>query len=328
MTRRFGREATTYLAEPLLAGIHAGDVNRLSLRALFPRFAEAEQQHGSLIRAFRARRTPPGADGAFKSLPGGLNELVDALVAALPPGTVQTDAEVVRFGKEVDGSFRVDTAAGRTFDARAVVLSGPAYVAAALLRSHDAQLADACDDIPYASIATVALAFPRHAVSHPLNGSGYVVPRAEGSAILAATWLSSKWPGRAPEGQVLLRTFVGGTRDPGALDQSDSELVARSLGAIRPVLGVRGDPLFARVYRFRRASAQHEVGHLDRMRAIEQRLAAHPGVFITGSGFRGVGIPDCVTDARATAAQLSDWIAGTRTAPEVVDNGQRSRSTG
>ena len=145
------------------------------------------------------------------------------------------------------------------------MLSTPAYVTASLVREHDAELARRCAEIPYSSIATVALAFPREAVEHPLNGSGYVVPRIEGSGILAATWLSSKWPHRAPEGKVLLRTFLGGSRDPEALEQPDSELVARSLSAIRPVLGIRGEPLLARVYRFDRASAQHEVGHLDRL---------------------------------------------------------------
>ena len=138
------------------------------------------------------------------------------------------------------------------------------------------------------------------------------MPRTESSGILAATWLSSKWPHRAPEGKVLLRTFIGGARDPEALAQSDAELVARSLAAIRPVLGIAGDPLFTRVYRFDRASAQHEVGHLERMIAIDRRLGAHPGLFLTGSGFRGVGIPDCIADARKTAVRVADWLAEIR----------------
>ena len=310
MTRRFGTEATTYLAEPLLAGIHAGDVDRLSLRALFPRFADAEQKHGSLIRAFRRQPAAPSPDGAFKSLPEGLSELVRALVRRLPPDAVQTNAEAASIAPAMSGpGFLVTTKAGATYQGRTIVLSTPAYVTATLLQNRDAELARQCAEIPYASIATVALAFPRSAIDHPLNGSGYVVPRTEGNGILAVSWLSSKWPNRAPDDWVLMRAFVGGTRDPGALDQSDATLVARSLAAISPVLGVHGDPQFSRVYRFRRASAQHEVGHLERLKAIEQRLAAHPGLFITGSGFRGVGIPDCIADARATAGQVADWLA-------------------
>jgi oxygen-dependent protoporphyrinogen oxidase len=312
MTRRFGREATTYLAEPLLAGIHAGDVDRLSLGALFPRFADAERKHGSLIRAFRRRTATPSAEGAFKSLPGGLSEMVQALVNTLPTEAVRTNAAVRQVARHSPGrAFRVEVSEGVAYECRALILSTPAYVTAPLVRDEDAELARLCAEIPYSSIATVALAFPREAVTHPLNGSGYVVPRTEESGILAATWLSSKWPHRAPAGQVLLRTFIGGTRDPGALAQSDADLVARSLAAIRRVLGISGDPLLTRVYRFDRASAQHEVGHLDRMKAIDRALSAHPGLFLTGSGLRGVGIPDCIADARATAVKVAQWIKST-----------------
>jgi oxygen-dependent protoporphyrinogen oxidase len=325
MTRRFGREATTYLAEPLLAGIHAGDVDRLSLRALFPRFAEAEQIHGSLIRAFRRRPTAPSTAGAFKSLPGGLIEMVRALAARLPPGTLHTNTVVTRAVRQPDGrGLRVELGGSQAFDCRALVLSTPAYVTASILRDYDGDLGRRCAEIPYASLATVALAFPREAVDHPLNGSGYVVPRSEGSGILAATWLSSKWPHRAPEGTVLMRTFLGGSRDPGAIGQPDAGLVARSLAAIRPVLGIRGEPLLSRVYRFDRASAQHEVGHLDRMSEIDRILAAHPGLFLTGSGFRGVGIPDCVADARATAVTVADWLRRKSSATEVTEDTRRS----
>ena len=309
MTRRFGREAATYLAEPLLAGIHAGDVDRLSIRALFPRFVEAERRAGSLIRAFRRRgAAPPSPDGAFKSLPGGLSEMVRALVKALPADAVRLNTGVTRLGVADDGSFDVAIGPSEMVHARSIVLATPAYVTAALVRDLDPDLARLCAEIPYASSGTVVLAFPRSAVAHPLNGSGFVVPRVERTGILAASWLSSKWPHRAPDDRVLLRTFVGGVRDPRALEKSDAELVTLSLAALRPLLSISGDPLLARVYRWERATAQHEVGHLDRLAAIEQALARHPGVFFTGSGFRGVGIPDCVADGRATAAQVTEWL--------------------
>jgi oxygen-dependent protoporphyrinogen oxidase len=141
-----------------------------------------------------------------------------------------------------------------------------------------------------------------------LNGSGFVVPRVERTGIMAASWLSSKWPNRAPDNYVLMRAFVGGARDPGALDRSDEELIAIAMSALRPLLGISGDPSFTRVYRFERKSAQHEVGHLDRMAAIDRRLESIPGLFLTGSGFRGVGIPDCVADARATARKVATCL--------------------
>jgi len=313
--RRFGREAVTYLAEPLLAGIHAGDVDRLSLRSLFPRFAQIEKRDGSLLRAFRrqAAHAPRNPDGVFRSLPGGLSELVRALVAALPQSAVRLNSAVtavVASRGAGGGGFRIETSSGPALDARAVVFSTPAYVTGALARGLDAELARRCEEVPYASTGTIALGFARDQVAHPLTGSGFVVPRVEGTGILAASWLSSKWPHRAPEGRVLLRTFVGGGRDPDALSRSDAELVERSLAALRPLLGIRGAPLLARVYRFDRASAQHEVGHGARLDAIERALARQPGVFVTGSGFRGVGIPDCVADARLTAARVAEYIRG------------------
>ena len=206
------------------------------------------------------------------------------------------------------GPWTVEASDGTTYSGRAMIVTSPAYVTADLLRGVDAELARLCDEIPYASSGTVALAFPRSAVAHPLNGSGYVVPRVEGNGILAASWLSSKWPNRAPDDQVLMRAFVGGARDPGALKKSDDELVAMAMAALVPMLGISGAPSFTRVYRFDRASAQHEVGHLDRMAAIDERLASRPGLFLTGSGFRGVGIPDCVADARATARKVSECL--------------------
>lgn len=307
MTRRFGREASTYLAEPLLAGIHAGDVDRLSVQALFPRFVEAERDHGSLLRAFRLRRPAASADGAFHSLPGGLSEMIRALVTAIGESRVRTGVGVAAI--EGRGPFQVRTTDGDVIQASAVILATPVYATSALTADRDETLSRLCGEIPYASAATIALAFDRDAVDHPLNGSGFVVPRAERTGLLAASWLSSKWPHRAPEGRVLLRTFVGGARDPGALDRSDQELVALSLAALKPLIGVRGQPLFTRVYRWMRANAQHEVGHLARMAAIDRALLRHPGLFVTGSGFRGVGIPDCIADARRTARAVGDCLA-------------------
>jgi oxygen-dependent protoporphyrinogen oxidase len=287
MTRRFGQEATTYLAEPLLAGIHAGDVDRLSIRALFPRLVDAERTHGSLLRAFRIRNPQSisnqqsamsHAEGAFKSLPGGLSEMVNALIVALGPANIRLNSGVDAITGH--GPFVVRTAAGVAIEAQAIVLAAPAFAASALLREHDEDLARLAGEVTYASAATVAMAFERRQVRHPLTGSGFVVPRVEHTGILAASWLSSKWPNRAPDDRVLMRTF----------------------------LGIEREPLFTRVYRWDRGNAQHEVGHLARMAAIDRALTRHPGLFLTGSGFRGVGIPDCIADGRKAGASAAAWL--------------------
>jgi oxygen-dependent protoporphyrinogen oxidase len=316
VARRFGEEAAEYIADPLLAGIHAGDADRLSMSALFPRLVEAERQAGSVIRSFRAMRVKPSPQGAFVSLPGGVMELVDALTGALAPGTLVTGARVTTLRRQ--HGFTLESAAGtvgaqtgeaRTVQARAVVLAVPAYAAGALLRSVDTTLAGLCERIPYASTATVAFGYRRDQIAHPMRGSGFVVPRVEHKALLAGTWVSSKWPGRAPLGHALLRGFLGGGRDPLRLDRTDAELIDTARAELSELLGISGEPLFARLYRWPRQSPQYEVGHRQRVASIDTRLAALPGIFVTGSGFRAIGIPDCIADGREIAAKAAEFLA-------------------
>lgn len=303
--RRFGEDAADYLAEPLLAGIHAGDAERLSLAALFPQLGDAERRAGSVLRSLRALRVRPSARGAFVSLPGGIGELVEAVAAALGPGAIRLSTRVHAVRRA--GTFTVETDSG-TLPARALILGVPAWTAGGLLRSVDATLARLCEAVPYASTATVALGYRRDQIRHPLHGSGFVVPRVEQRALLAATWVTSKWPGRAPEGCALLRGFLGGGRDPRRLEQSDEELVATAREALSEILDIDGDPLLTRLYRFPRQSPQYEVGHLQRVAAIEERLAALPGLYLTGSGFRAIGIPDCIADGRAAGARAAEHL--------------------
>ena len=304
--RRFGQEAVDYLADPLLAGIHAGDAERLSTRALFPRLLDAERVSGSVIRAFRALHVKASPRGAFVSLPGGTGELVDTLVSALEPGTISYDTQVTDVRRA--GNFVIGTGSG-TVEARAVILATPAYVTASLLRGIDTALAALCDAVPYASTATVAFGYKRDQVAHPLQGTGFVVPRIERCALLAGTWVSSKWPGRAPGGHVLLRGFLGGGRDPQRLDRSDEELIAEAREELTTLLDISGDPLFARLFRWTRQSPQYEVGHLERVAHIDQRLASIAGLYITGSGFHAIGIPDCIADGRETAASAASYLS-------------------
>ena len=305
--RRFGREALAYVAEPLLAGIHAGDVDRLSMASLFPRLVEAEREHGSVIRALHATRGGRPANGAFRSLKGGVQGLVDAIVRMLPAGALRCGARVIRI--EGNGPFSVIPASGDTLAARVVIVAAPAFVAGDLLAALDPELASLCREVRYTSTATVVLAYDRGAVRHPLQGAGFVVPRAERAiSILASTWISAKWAGRAPDGRVLLRAFVGGARNPEALERSDQALVNLAHGDLARILEITSEPLFARVYRWERANPQHEVGHQTRLAAIEARPLLETGLFLTGSGFRGLGIPDCVAEGRRAGARAAAFV--------------------
>ena len=328
--RRFGREAVDILAEPLLAGIHAGNAERLSMRALFPRLVEAERVHGSVIRGMRAvsgARAAARRDGPFRSLPDGLEALPRAIVTALPAASIRCRSAVAAITPAcADGpAARAATAAPVSSTAPASASAGgpyalqlagrapgvtadqvicalPAAATARLVGGMNEPIARLCRQLPATSTAVVALAFPRGAVAHRLDGSGFVVPRTEGAfSLLAATWISSKWPGRAPEGQVLLRGFVGGARAPELLDRSDDDLIDLVSGDLARLLGIRGAPSLTRVYRWTDANPQIEVGHLDRLARIDEHLAGLPGLRIVGAAFRGVGIPDCVAAGRAAA---------------------------
>jgi oxygen-dependent protoporphyrinogen oxidase len=305
--RRFGSEAADYLADPLLAGIHAGDAERLSVTSLFPRLVDAERRSGSVLRAFRALHMKSTGQGAFVSFPGGVQELVEGLLARLPPGIVTCSARVTDLRRTSE--YQLETAAG-LISARSVILAVPAYVAGALLHGFDTSLAALCEATPYASTATVAFGYRRDQIRHPLAGTGFVVPRVEHSALLAGTWVTSKWPSRAPDGHILLRGFLGGGRDPHRLERSDEELVEDARQELSDLLQISGMPLFARLTRWTRQSPQYEVGHQQRVARIEQGLMGIPGLFITGSGFRAIGIPDCITDGRETAALAAKFAQG------------------
>jgi oxygen-dependent protoporphyrinogen oxidase len=299
--RRFGAATVDLLAQPLIGGIHAGSVHTLSLPGLFPRLAEAERLQAKVLRWMRRTAGEAGPGGPFRSLVSGMSELVDAIHHSLPPETVRLDTPVSLVSQYRDG-WTLTTPAGR-FSCSAVILACPAYQAAALLGPIDAEASALCAATPYVSTVSVALGWPRRAVVHPLEGSGFVVARASNPVrITAATWVSSKWKNRAPGGHVLLRAYMGGAHDPSAVDEHDDTLIATAVRELSAILSITGEPTLARTYRWRRAGAQHEVGHARRLSALEGRLAVMPGMYVTGSGFRSIGIPVCVADGRAAAA--------------------------
>jgi len=206
-----------------------------------------------------------------------------------------------------DGSpkWRIKTSANETFIADAVCLALPAYVSARLLRKLDAQLASELEEIPYASSATINLAYERADIPHPLDGFGFVVPFIEKRTLLACTFSSVKFAGRAPRGQVLLRAFVGGALQPELFDLSQDELLLRVRADLRDLLGIEPAPLFAEVSKWERSMPQYHVGHLERVQRIEARVAALPGLVLAGNAYSGLGLPDCIRSGEA-AADLID----------------------
>jgi oxygen-dependent protoporphyrinogen oxidase len=301
---RLGPEAVEVVGEPLLAGIHAGDAGRLSIRATFPRLYDAASRPEGLVRGLRARRAPSEtAPPGFVSLVGGLGELVDALVAGLPAAALIPGTPVHAVRRERDG-FVAETAGGPVV-ARAVVLALPPPRAAPLVAGFSGDAAKMLAGIPFASTATVLLGYRRADVAHPLDGYGVLIPRGEGLRTTAITFSSTKLPGRAPDGHVLLRGFVGGVHDAGVLDLDDARLLAIVEGDLRGLLAIRGEPVLSRAYRWPEATPQMEVGHLERVAALDAQLARVPGLFVTGAGLRATGIPDVIADATRAASEAA-----------------------
>jgi oxygen-dependent protoporphyrinogen oxidase len=314
--RRLGAEALERVVQPLVGGIYTADPDRLSLAATMPRFLALEREHRSLILGLRRGsrgREASHASGArwslFVTLAGGMEELVTALAARLPAGAVRLRTPVAAVIPTADG-WRIQPADGPPLPAHGVVLAGPAPAMGTLVSKADPTLAARLDAIPYASSATVTLAYPRAAIRHPLDGFGFVVPRVEGRQILACTFSSVKYPGRAPAGLALLRTFIGGALQADLLAREDRALVALAEADVASLLGITGRPILSRVWRHPRAMPQYDVGHLDRVAALEARLASMPGLALAGAAYRGVGIADCVRSGEAAAEGLHASLKG------------------
>jgi oxygen-dependent protoporphyrinogen oxidase len=306
--RRLGNEAFERMAQPLLSGIYAGDAEQLSLLATFPRLREVERRYGSLTRGMLAQRrqakqaAPSGPRrSAFMSLQGGTAELIDALVAALERVELRTSTGASQVKRLDDGRFAVKTSAGDRIDADALILATPAYASAELVRPMDPALANMLNRIPYVSTATITLGYRTTDFNQQSAGRGFVIPRVENRELTAVTWATNKFAGRAPNNIALVRGFVGRAGREAVVDLPDDELLTLVRRELRDILGITAEPVVARIYRWRRALPQYNLGHLDLLKQIDDRLTALPGIALCGAAYRGVGIPDCIQSGQSAA---------------------------
>jgi oxygen-dependent protoporphyrinogen oxidase len=312
--RHFGQEMVERVAEPLLAGVYGGNAAELSVRSVLPRFAEMEREHGSLVRAtLKAKRKAAAAAGAqartggrpqplFTSLRNGMQQMVEALVGALPQSSIrlqQTELQV----RPMNDDWQVETTGGVLVDRfQEVVLAVPAPAAAAILRQFHPAFIAGLKRIQYTSSVAVALAYDE-AVLPP--GHGFLVPRSEGRKIMACTFVHKKFPHRAPEGKKMLRCFFSSSRMPDLLSYSDEALQQIARQELREILGLTAEPTFARTFRWERAMAQYETGHLDRVAEMEKVLVATPAFHLIGNSFYGIGVPDCIKTARQAVERIT-----------------------
>jgi oxygen-dependent protoporphyrinogen oxidase len=317
----YGREVNEYLAQPMVAGVYGGAPESLSISAVMPRMVELERRFGSVTRgvldgmrqAKSKNHRPASADlGAaagqpeggpprslFLSLKGGMQQLIDTLETRVSGKIRRLTAEVENVAGS-RGAFRL-AAGGDSIEADEVVLATPAYRAGDLLQGIDPALAHLLGTVPYNSSVTIALLYARPGFDHPLDGFGFVIPRAERRPLTACTWVNTKFPFRGTEQRALLRAFLGGGRAENADAKSDEHFAQLAHQELSGLMGFDAEPVDWRVHRWPRAMAQYEVGHLGRQAAIEERLAQHPGLWLTGNAYGGIGIPDCIHRSQLVA---------------------------
>jgi oxygen-dependent protoporphyrinogen oxidase len=300
--RRLGTEALERMAQPMVGGIYTADPETLSLRATLPRFLDMERQHRSLILAMlrQGRSQKLGTSGAryslFLSFDEGMQVLVDALAQQVK-ADIRLNTRAV--GLKHDGSAWTINTSNGMINADAICIALPAYTAASLLNGVHEDLAAKLRQIKYASTATINFAYRRAAITHPLNGFGFVVPFVEKRSLIACTFSSVKFSGRAPEEHVLLRAFAGGALQPEIFALDEGKMRVRVESDLRELLGITEDPLFVEVAKWNDSMPQYEVGHLERVNEIEKLAAEIPGLALAGNAYRGAGIPDCIRSGEA-----------------------------
>jgi oxygen-dependent protoporphyrinogen oxidase len=326
--RRLGRETFERLVEPLVAGIYTGDAETLSMAAAMPEFFALEQSRGSLrfpsplwegagggARPEQASSASGARYSLFTAPREGMSSLVTALVSRLTHSTIHLNAPVARIAQTSDARWQVDVEhrassippPASLYDA--LILALPAHVAARLLESHDRELSGALAGIEYSSCAVVSFGFDCSEIAHPLDGFGVVVPRIEKRRIIAASFASRKFPGRAPGDAALIRTFIGGALQPGLVDLPDNGLRQLALEELRELLGIRGEPRVTDITRWPRSMPQYHVGHVERVARIEQLAIRHPTLALAGNAYHGVGIPQCIASGEAAAKRIVSRLA-------------------
>jgi oxygen-dependent protoporphyrinogen oxidase len=326
--RRFGSEALARVAQPLLGGIYAADPDKLSLTSTMPRFREMEKSHRSIMWAMwseqrRRARKREGGSGArwslFVTLTGGMQEMVDAIAQRLPQGSAHLDTAVTNiFPSDGKQKWQIAIGTGEILDADGIILATPAFQTAEMLASAAPQAASDLASIAYASSATISLAYRNRDFPQMPDSFGFVVPAIESRKIMACTFSSLKYPGRAPEGYVLLRAFAGGSLQPDFLHDNDATLERTVRAEIASLLGVSAEPLLVRIQRHPNAMPQYHVGHQARIQRIESALGKHATLALAGSAYHGVGIADCVRTGEQAAEKLFKQIDSAKVDPKMT----------
>jgi len=314
--RRLGEEALEKIAEPLVAGIHAGTPETMGLKSTFPRSLQIEEEYGSLIRGMLARRKmalqwqkKAGPKRTmFLTLKDGLSEWIECLKERVGEERVGLKKKVVGLRRTEKGDYNIRLSDGASFETDSIILATPSFTTAKIVEEMDAKLSEILLTIPYVSSATVSLAYRRSQVHHPLDAFGFIIPRTEKRKIMASTWTSVKFNYRAPEDHVLLRVFVGGANNEELVSLDDEKMLRMIQEELRDIIEVEGDPMLTRIYRWEKSMPQYLVGHLEKVARMEERTNLQPGLFLTGCAYKGIGISDSVHDAEIIAERAVEYL--------------------
>jgi len=307
--RKFSGELLDLLVGPFVSGIYAGDPEKLSLRAAFPQVYEAEQTSGSVMRGLKTAtksKDAPRQKPTLASFRNGNETLTLALSRSLGTSLL-TSAQVTQTSLDSSREFEIAAtihSSSTQFRCSHLVLATPTHTAASLLRQLAPATAQALSQIEYVPVAIVSVAYRRADIAHSLNGFGFLVPRTAGLRILGTVWNSSLFPNRAPQEHVLLTSFLGGATDARTASLSDSSLVDLAHRELTPILGLKTQPVASRVTAYRHAIPQYNLGHLDRLSAIQSDLPKIPGLHLTGNYFRGPAIGACVERGLSVAESI------------------------
>ncbi len=319
--RHYGREVVDRVADPLLQGVYGGDADQLSARSVLPRLVTMEENHGSLTRGMLAaqkERRESGAAPLFTSLKEGMQQMVDAVAKELPSNALRLNSRVQLIQPQ-DSGWLV-SAGYNTDHFDGVIIALPSPAAAEILHNDYPRLAAELNGIPYSSSVTVTLAYERNVRDQLPRGFGILIPRSSGRRLVAVTFVHNKFPHRAPDDRALIRCFLGGTRDEAVLQLADDEILHIVRAELHEILRISAEPVFTRVFKWKGAMAQYNVGHGDRVESIRKLLAQVPGVALAGNGYSGIGVPDCIRSGYEAAdqalASLGIGVARTQAAGE------------
>ena len=315
--RRFGAETLERVAQPLIGGIYASDPDQLSLTATMPRYKEMERSKRSIIRAMwseqRRRARSESGSGArwslFVTLAGGMQELIDSIVQRIPKSAMRLDSPATHLSHDREKkSWRIAVGNSESITADAVVIATPAFQAANIIEPITSDAAAELKQIAYASTSTVSLGYGRKDFPRPPDSFGFVVPAVEQRKVMACTFSSLKYPGRAPEDHILLRAFVGGALQPELFADDDPTMLKNVRGELASLLGVVAEPVLSRIWRHPKSMPQYRVGHAARVERIETTLRQFPSIALAGNAYHGVGISDCVRTGEEAAEKLVRFL--------------------